>query len=219
LPSKTQTPTHTKHKHFFCGEAPRTRYNYCCAGTIPPQVNPDTGASPLLYTYSMKTRQKKTHRRKTRGGGFTTNRKKTFKENESNCARSTLAEKNYTSCKDLAHKYDFRGYFEGAEHNEFFKPAGSPSPVTSKTAFRKTTYMHNGEEIDTSKIKWYYEIGSKIIWSKRKMCYVLKPTPLTVEEIKSNTLEGLEEMANQLPCVTDEQVEDWYRQGSDFFNH
>jgi hypothetical protein len=51
------------------------------------------------------------------------------------------------------------------------------------------------------------------------MCYVLKSTPLTVEEIKGNTIEELEKMASQLPCITDQNVEDWYRQGSDFFNH
>jgi len=144
-------------------------------------------------------------------------------------------------CKEAVHKYDiskFDKYDQKGfkipnkvriELNEFFKSPKAVSKLTHTDVNNKREYSYDGKRIDDSRSKWYNEIGSRILWydnptipktpyNKNPGCYVLRGTPLTLEEVESKTNEELNTMLSTLPFITDDMVNDWYSKGQSFFN-
>jgi hypothetical protein len=189
----------------------------------------------------------KSRRNRKRGGGS----KKTVKHSKSACSYTYLrndpniefdrSKSTMYGCEEAVHKYDIskidkynqRGFKipnkVRIELNEFFKSQKAVSKLTHTYVNNKFEYSYNGKRIDDSRLKWYSEIGSRILWydnptipktlyNKNPGCYVLRDTPLTLEEVESKTNEELNTMLSTLPCITDDMVNDWYRKGQSFFN-
>ena len=152
-----------------------------------------------------------------RGGDYTTNRKKTYQLNKRNCESYKLSK-----CEEKAFKYDFRGYWNGREVREFFRKNAEdginiqrlhPNKQGQLTYIDKhgnQTYLL--EEQDYNKQKWFDEIGSRILYSD-KGCYVLRDTPLTLDEVKNKKNIDLYRTISNLKCIDSADVDRWYRDG------
>jgi hypothetical protein len=159
-----------------------------------------------------------------RGGGYTTNRKKTYQMNKRNCESHKLL-----NCEEKAFKYDFRGYWNGREAREFFRKNAEDGINIQRLHPNKEglTYIDKQgnqtyllEEQDYNKQKWFDEIGSRILYRIKDGCYVLRKTPLTLDEvikIKGNGTKtknaDLYETISELNCIKPEDVDGWYRNG------
>jgi hypothetical protein len=163
-----------------------------------------------------------------RGGDYTTNRKKTYQLNKRNCESYKLSK-----CEEKAFKYDFRGYWNGREVREFFRKNAEDVINIQRlhpNKERQLTYNYvdeNGnkkhlvlDEDDLKKEKWFDEIGSRILYRIKDGCYVLRKTPLTLDEvikIKGNGTKtknaDLYETISELNCIKPEDVDGWYRNG------
>jgi len=152
-----------------------------------------------------------------RGGGYTTNRKKTYQLNKRNCESH-----KFSNCGEKAFKYDFRGYWNGREAREFFRKNAEDGINIQRLHPNKEglTYIDKQgnqtyllEEQDYNKQKWFDEIGSRILYRIKDGCYVLRKTPLTLDEVKSNKNAHLYETLSELKCIVPEDVDGWYRDG------
>lgn len=154
-----------------------------------------------------------------RGGGYTTNRKKTYQLNKRNCESYKLSK-----CEEKAFKYDFRGYWNGREIREFFRKNAEDGINIQRLHPNKQgqlTYNYIDEygnkkqlvldEDNLKKEKWFDEIGSRILYNKN--CYVLRDTPLTLDEVTKNKNADLYGTISGLKCIDSADVDGWYRDG------
>jgi len=167
-----------------------------------------------------------------RGGGYTTNRNKTFEDNVRNC-ESTKWTKN---CRKEALKYDFRSSWVGKEAREFFRENaenGINIQALSFNSFGEPFIIYIDEtgkrmkykltEPDIRKEKWLNELGSRILEKLgpdgNPGCYVWRDNKLKLDEIRDNSNRQLYESIAGLPCIEPSNVKKWYEQGSQFFDH
>jgi hypothetical protein len=147
------------------------------------------------------------------------------------------------SCESAVRKYDVQAFpirdnkgnkipgKKRLEFNEFFKsPSFKPNfNLTSRFINGRFEYSCDGKIINDDKVDRYKEIGSRILWYTDTTikptpgypapgCYVLRDTPLTMEEVISKTPTQLNAMLSTLPCITDETVNGWYQTGQQLYN-
>jgi len=144
-------------------------------------------------------------------------------------------------CERFVHKYDVQAFpvkdINGRdlfdtykiEVNEFFKSPSFKSKVTYNLKRDGVDFFYDGKTIKKDRVKWYEEIGSRILWysypkdeisvrGQGSGCYVLRDKPLTIEEVRTNTNEKLNAMLSTLPCITNKMVNSWYRRGERLYN-
>lgn len=182
--------------------------------------------------------------RKTKGAGFS-NSKRRVNASRRACEYTYLIDgntiydkeiKGNANCDTFVHKYDVQLFPDKKvpgkrrlEFNEFFKSPLFKSNVTYRITRDGIDYFYNGNSLKKERAKWYEEIGSRILWyndpkikptiyNKNPGYYVLRDKPLTIEEVRMNTNEKLNNMLSTLPPITDETVNNWYRKGQKLYN-
>ena len=187
---------------------------------------------------------RKTKGLKRKGAGFSKTLRRVV-ESKSACYKTVVHGNKHiydkgvmdgVDCEKFVHKYDVQAIpvkdINGRdtekykiEVNEFFKSPSFKSKVTSILKRDGVDFFYDGKTIKRDRVKWYEEIGSRILWykfPKREVnssgCYVLRDKPLTIEEVRTTTNEKLNDMLSTLPCITNKMVNRWYRKGERLYN-